>query len=192
MPNPTAPTSSPLSWYPMRVTYGREMSIKSYLDELGVENFLPLQYQTVEHNDTRSRKLLPAVRNLIFVHSSKEVITRLKHEYARIEPLLYMTRTLRSENGRKEILVVPDDQMQNFMRVAAVQDERVLYLKKGDYLNKVGKKVRIIDGLFTGVEGKILRINKNKKVVVELEDIVSVAVAFVPSQFIVERQEEES
>ncbi len=175
----------------MRVTYGREMSIKSCLDELGVENFLPLQYQTIERNNMRSRKLLPAVRNLIFVHSNKQTITQLKHEYTRIEPLRYMTRTLRSENGRKEILVVPDAQMENFMKVATVHDESVLYLKNGDFLNKVGKKVRIIDGPFTGVEGKILRINKNKKVVVELEGIVSVAVAFVPSQFMVERQDED-
>ncbi len=175
----------------MRVTYGREMRMKAYLDELGVENFLPLQYQTVVRNDIRSRKLLPAIRNLIFIHASKQVITRLKHEYTRIEPLRYMTRTLRSENGRKEILVVPDAQMENFMKVATVQDESVLYLQPSNYLNKVGKKVRIIDGPFTGVEGKILRINKNKKVVVELEGIVSVAVAFVPSQFMIERQDEE-
>ena len=175
-----------LAWYPMRVTYGREMKVKATLDQLGVENFLPMQYQTIEQDGIRQRLLLPAIKNLLFIHSDERTITRLKHEYAAIEPLRYIVRTLKSEQGKKEILIVPDKQMENFMKVASVQDERVLFLEKGNYLSKVGKKVSIIKGPFTGVEGKILRIHKNKRVVVEI-DIAAVALAFVPSEFMVEQ-----
>ena len=39
---------SPLTWFPMRVTYNRELKVKAALDQLGIENFLPMRYELVE------------------------------------------------------------------------------------------------------------------------------------------------
>lgn len=38
----------PKIWFPMRVTYGREMKVKAELDRLGIESFLPMKYKVVE------------------------------------------------------------------------------------------------------------------------------------------------
>ena len=34
----------PKAWFPMRVTYQREMKVKAELDRLGIENFVPMRY----------------------------------------------------------------------------------------------------------------------------------------------------
>ena len=38
----------PNTWFPMRVTYQREMKVKAELDRLGIENFVPMRYRIVE------------------------------------------------------------------------------------------------------------------------------------------------
>jgi hypothetical protein len=74
--------------------------------------------------------------------------------------------------------------MNNFMRVASVQDDSVIFLDYKNFIGKEGRRVRINEGTFAGVEGVIKRIKKNKHVVVHIEGITAVAVAFVPSSYL--------
>ncbi len=173
-----------LQWFPMRVTYHRELKIKACLDSLGIENFIPMHYEIVDSKEGRKRMLVPAIHNLIFVRSTQEQLTSLKTTRKEFEPMRYMVRTARDGNGTNEILRVADREMENFMRVASVLDDRVLYLDYKDYIGKEGKRVRINEGTFAGVEGVIKRIKKNKHVVVQIEGVSAVAIAFVPSSYL--------
>ena len=78
-------------------------------------------------------------------------------------------------------MTVPDVQMQNFMRVASKTDDSVMFLNDETVVGKVGKRVLITGGAFEGVTGVIRRVKRCKRVVVELEGIASVAIAFVPA-----------
>ena len=95
-----------------------------------------------------------------------------------------MRRPVPGGDNRKEIMTVPDREMENFLRVASVQDESVIFLDYKDFIGKEGHRVRINEGTFAGVEGVIKRIKKNKHVVVQIEGIAAVAVAFVPSSYL--------
>lgn len=163
----------------MRVTYHRELKIKNCLDSLEIDNFLPMRYEMVETAKGPKRKLVPAIHNLIFVHSSQNAITDLKMGRREFEPMRYMTK--KDKNGAHEIIHVPDRQMDNFIKVASTQDDTVFFLDPGDYLNKIGKQVRIIAGPFKDVEGVVKRIKKNKSIVVQIEGVAAVAIAFVPA-----------
>ena len=169
------------AWYPMRVTYGREVKVKQALDNLGIDNFLPMHYELVDPGDgNKKRMLVPAIHNLIFIHDSREDITLLKTTRREFQPLRYITKHF-AESVADNILTVPETQMRNFMRVASVQDDSVMFLDNSDYLNKVGRRVLITEGYFAGVEGIIKRIKKNKHVVVQLEGLAAVAVTYVPA-----------
>lgn len=91
---------------------------------------------------------------------------------------------LPAQQVRREIMVVPDRQMDNFLRVARMQDESVMFLEYSDFIRKVGKRVRIKAGTFTGVEGVVKRIKNNKHVVVQIEGVAAVAITFVPPAFL--------
>lgn len=173
--------NSELHWFPMRITYNRELKIKELLDRDHIENFLPMKYDFVDTIDGRKRMLVPAIHNLLFVRSTKEHLTDLKMHKQEFQPMRYMTQRTQDGGG---ILVVPDKQMDNFMKVASVQDDSVMFLDNEDYLKRVGQRVQIIDGCFGGVEGVIKRIKKNKRVVVQIEGVAAVAIAFVPSAFL--------
>ena len=196
----------PKVWFPMRVTYQREMKVKAELDRLGIENFVPMRYRIAESrnqgttelrrgtntiatphsqrenltNDTNIRwELVPAINNLIFVRSSQERISELKMSNEVLEPLRYMMdRTASREHA---IMTVGDREMENFMRVASRTDDSVMFLDEETVVGKEGKRVEIMGGAFEGVTGVIRRIKRCKRVVVELEGIASVAIAFVPA-----------
>ena len=78
-------------------------------------------------------------------------------------------------------MTVPDAQMHNFMRVASRTDDSVLFLNDETVVGREGKRVLITGGVFDGITGVIRRVKRCKRVVVELEGIASVAIAFVPA-----------
>lgn len=170
----------------MRVTYGRELRMRQYLDSRGIECFLPMRYAIVERGGDRCRRLVPAISNLIFVRDTRERITFLKQNDAYAAPLRYMTtRPSALSDAAPEIITVPDRQMENFIRVASVKDESVMFLDLDSCEAKRGVRVRIIDGVFAGVEGTVKRIAKNKRVVVEIQGVAAVAITFVPRNYLV-------
>jgi len=173
-------------WYPMRVTYGREEAIKAALDEEHIENFLPMCCEDYldEHKEPRIR-LTPAIRNLIFVHSFRNVLTEMKKYDKRFHPLRYIIDKTRSDVFDK-VMTIPQRQMEQFMRVAAVPDDRVTILEEynDDFFNKPGQRVIIKYGDFKGVEGTIKRIKKRKQVVVELKGIIAATIDFVPTSWL--------
>ena len=173
----------PKTWFPMRVTYQREMKVKAELDRLGIENFVPMRYKVVERQndgDTELRRVLvPAINNLIFVRSTQERLSELKQTNEVLEPLRYMMdRTAAQEHA---IMMVADREMENFMRVASRTDDSVMFLDNETVVGKEGKRVEIMGGAFEGVTGVIRRVKRCKRVVVEIEGVASVAIAYVPA-----------
>ena len=171
----------PKTWFPMRVTYQREMKVKAELDRLGIENFVPMRYKVVESQndgDTELRRVL-AISNLIFVRSTQERVSELKRRYEVLEPLRYMMDHTADESHT--IMTLADGQMENFMRVASRTDDSVMFLDNETVIGKEGKRVEIMGGAFEGVTGVIRRVKRCKRVIVEIEGVASVAIAWVPA-----------
>ncbi len=173
----------PKTWFPMRVTYHREMKVKVELDLLGIENFVPMRYKVVESQnggDTELRRVLvPAISNLIFVRSTQERMSELKRRNEVLEPLRYMMD--HTATGEHTIMTVAGREMENFMRVASRTDDSVIFLDNETVVGKEGKRVEIMGGAFEGVTGVIRRVKRCKRVVVKIEGVASVAIAYVPA-----------
>ena len=173
------PSSTQPLWYPMRVTYNRELKVKASLEQEGIETFLPVTRKLVERAGHRRFELVPAIHNLLFVHSTREQLTLLKMTDEDFSPLRYMMTRPLDPTIRPQVIYVPDHQMQNFIRVASITDDRVLFLDYAAVANKVGRRVIITEGDFAGIEGIVKRVNHNRRVVIQLEGVAAVALAFV-------------
>lgn len=177
----------PKTWFPMRVTYSREMQVKRELDRLEIENFVPMTYQLTDADtDHPHRELVPAINNLIFVRSTQEWISGLKSSNELLHPLRYMMDN--TAERAHTIMTVSDAKMENFMRVASMTDDSVMFLDDDTVVGKEGKHVMIMGGAFKGVTGVIRRVKRCKRVVVSLEGIAAVAIAFVPASLLKELQ----
>ena len=169
----------------MRVTYGRQLSVKAHLDSDKIDNYLPMREEWVlDENGHPQYRVVPAVSNLIFIHSSQHDITQLKMFRSEYTPLRYITNRFSHDFGDR-LLTVPDRQMENFIHVASANNEKVKYLEYNpDFFAKPGRRVRITQGPFKGAEGTVRRIKKQQCIVVEIKGFVAVAITFVPSAWL--------
>lgn len=173
MEEPSSDAVDVRQWYVMRVTYQREVSAKERLDALGVESFLPVKSERRRTPGGKfCRVRLPLIHNFLFVKSRRETIDDIKT--FRLPYLRYATCV---REGRREIMIVPEKQMQSFIAVASEQDGKALFLDPAAINLAEGDRVRIIDGPLAGVEGTFMRLNggRGKRVVVKIDSVAAVA-----------------
>ena len=180
---------SKVLWYPMRVAYDRGdrvLVIRDALKARGIEHFLPMSWQYTKGDFDARKKLVPAINGLIFIRASRYVITELKRQPG-FEALRYWMDQTKGPDAEDRILTVPDAQMHNFMKVASKEGDNVVYLQYNEqFLDKPGKRVRITQGDFAGCTGTIRRIKKRQCVVVQVDHVTAVALAFVPPTWLEE------
>ncbi len=161
-------------WFAIRVTYSREMALKEYLDQCDIESFIPMTYKDIVKGEKRIRKLVPVIHNLVFVHTTRERMDEIKRDVALKTPIRYMM-----DREKHCPLVVPNHQMHSFIAVAGAYNEQVLYLNPELLPLHKGDRVRIVGGIFAGVEGVFLRVKGDRRVVVSIKGIMAVATAFI-------------
>lgn len=171
-----ATTKEELRWWAMSAVYNRSMKVKQMLDGWGVENFVPMKTVVRTYAGRKTRQRIPAISNLIFVRASEERVQEVK-ERTRILQYLCMR-----QDGRNRRIIVPDDDMVAFQRVAGAEEE-ILYFRPEEIDFERGDRVRIHGGDFDGVEGVFVKVQgkRNKMVVVTIPTLVSVAtLTFAP------------
>ena len=160
-------------WYPLRVTYHREMRMKAEFEGLGYECFVPMVYETIMEGERRMKRLVPSIHNLIFVHITPGEIAQVRAKHPDWPIRYFMDRETKTP------IIVPDAQRRNFFRVAGRYDENIVYLDVDTSCLHTGTKVRVMGGAFEGAEGYIKRVKGDRRVVVEIRGVVAVATTFV-------------
>lgn len=166
-------------WYPLRVTYGREMKLKERLDLLRIPTFVPMRYKQIEKDGKRKRVLVPAVNNLCFIRSSRDTIDELRMRLSSLIQFHFIW-----DKASSVPIVVPDKAMEDFIKVSSAIDDDIVYLSEVSPLLRSGQKVRVISGPFTGIEGKVVRIKKSKRVMVELPEMLAVATTYIRPEWL--------
>lgn len=168
-------------WFAMSAPYRRELIAKEFLDKKGIECFVPMKETLVEkRNGSKTRKMSPAIHNLIFVHTTKETIKFLKQG---VNFLQFHTRPI---GGRNVPITVPDRQMEQFIAITKAGNESITYLRPDEIDIAKGTKVRVHGGVFDGTEGYFVKIQgkRNKRVVLLIEGITAVALTEISTDFI--------
>lgn len=167
-------TTNNHSWFALRVTYSRELTLKKYLDREGIENFIPMRYEYIVKNERRIRKLVPAVHNLIFVYASRARIDAVKELVGLSSPIRYIM-----DRETNQPIIVPDSQMRSFMAVAGNSDQELVYLEPSAVSFRKGERVRVTGGIFEGVEGEFIRVKNDRRVVVSIRGVMAIATTFI-------------
>ena len=152
----------------------QELLIKKKLDELGIENFLPLEEQAQDTPLGRKTIRVLLIHGMIFIRTDKVTSFSLINEYSL--NIVY----LRDLEGRRS-LIVPDKQMEDFMFLLDFSPDGIEILNKD---LKRGDRVRVIKGPLQGLMGELVRLRGHKRVVIRLEGVVSIATSYIPGSFL--------
>ena len=172
-------------WYALRTTYGREKKAYDYLVSNNVKAFYPT-IKTVK-NVEGQRTVVEESRlpNIFFAYGKEDEIKSFVYDNVNLPYLRFYYRHIH-EGARisKEPLIVPDYQIEGLKIICASQAEDIILELSEIKQFKVGQKVRVVDGIFKGVVGKVARYRGQQRVAIEIDGLLTIASAYVPSAFI--------
>ena len=166
-------------WFAARTRDKQEFAVckslaKLKLEEhLDVDYYLPTRVVVSQLKYRRKRSEVPVIRNLVFVHTTKQTACDLSNVYG--VRLFYM-----KDLSTHSMLVVPDKQMEDFMFVMDLNPDGV---SLDSEILTVGHKVKVIKGELSGIEGEVA-IEANKTyVVIRIKDLLTASVK-VPKSYL--------
>ena len=122
----------------------------------------------------KEKKLVPAVSGLCFVYWTKDDLDSYIRSFGDVRPVnYYWDRTTNAP------LIVPTKAMEDFIAIASTMDTDLIYITEVSEKLREGQRVKVKEGPFKGVEGKIVRIRKSRRVLVELPGMLAVASTYV-------------
>lgn len=162
-------------WFALSAPYRREAKAQELLDSKGIDNYVAMHYETVVRRGIKKRVRVPVIHNLVFAHCTRSTIDAVK------KGVPYLQFHTTHKDGKNVPIVVPDGQMEQFMKVCDTMDSDLHFFGPGEVNLAKGTKVRILEGQFKGIEGTFVRVAgvRSRRVVVEVPLVVYVATAYV-------------
>lgn len=177
-------------WFVLRVSYGRIDKAKTFVEAKGIECYVPLRYKEVRKQGKKRIISTPLLPSFIFVYATAEQVEALLHDNKVVanesKSLLsyYFDHTIHLQDNpnRNPPLTIQDEAMNNFIRLTSIKNPHIIPVTSNSIQFKFGDNVVVTEGEFKGVHGKVARIARQQRVVVELFDGCLVATAYVPKE----------
>ena len=171
-------------WYALRTTYGREKKAYDYMTAKGITAFYPTQKTVKIIKGKRkivTESLLP---NIFFAYGTLNQLKIFVHDNINLPFLRFYYRHVHVGRIIEKIpMTVPDYQMESLKIICAADtDNTIVSFVKVPKFEK-GQLVKIIDGTFKGVVGRVARWQGQQRVAVVMQDLVTVVTAYVPSAY---------
>ena len=175
-------------WFVLRVSYGRIIKAKTFVEAKGLECYVPLRYKEVRKQGKKRIITEPLLPSFLFVHASAEQVDSLLQDKNikafenRALLSYYYDHTAHCEKSptKNPPLVISDSAMDNFIRLTSIHNHHIIPVTSENIKYKLGDEVVITDGEFKDIRGRVARIAGQQRVLVELFDGCLVATAYVP------------
>lgn len=177
-------------WFVLRVSYGRIIKAKAFVEAKGFECYVPMRYKEVKKHDKKRIITEPLLPSFLFVHATAEQVETLLYEIkastneSRNLLSYYFDHTSQRQDNpdRNPPLIIRDEAMDNFIRLTSIKNPHIIPITSYNIHFKLGDNVVVTEGEFKGVHGRVARIAGQQRVVVELFEECLVATAYVPRE----------
>lgn len=164
-------------WYVLRALYRSELKVRDGLRRAGIRSYVPMKWEIYSSGGHKLRRLVPAIRELVFVYASSEAINDYKLHSK--ETVYWLTKP---KGAKREKIIVPDKAMDDFIRVTQQAEQAVTYFRPEELKLSKGDRIRIHGGALDGVEGVLMKVKgkRAKQLVVSIPDLADAAVSVKP------------
>ena len=172
-------------WYVLRASYGREDRASDYIIEDGTFVYIAKRYARKAVNGKQKKVLETLIPNLLFVYTTEDKA----EEYVKNTPVLsyltyYYNHFELDDDQKNPPLTVSRKEMENFIIATCNKSEHLKFVDETQCHFKGGETVKVIDGIFKGVEGRVARVSGQQRVVITLSQVGLVSTAYVPTAFL--------
>jgi transcription antitermination factor NusG len=172
-------------WYVFRASYGREDKASDYLVEDGTYTYIAKKMVEKYVEGKRKRYLQTLIPNLLFAYTTAEKAEEYVHNTPAISYLSYYYNHFKlDDNGKNPPLTDSEEEMNRFILATCNMNKHLLFVQPSQCHFKGGELVRIIDGEFAGIEGRVARVAGQQRVVLSLSGIGLISTAYIPTAFI--------
>ena len=172
-------------WYALRTTYGREKKAYDYMVAKGVTAFYPTISVVRLVNGKRKVVVESRLPNLFFAYGTEEQMKSFVYDNVNLPFLrFYYQHVYNGHNVDRKPMVIPDRQMESLKIICDAAPENTIVSLDKIQKFESGQLVKVTDGMFKGVVGRVARYQGQQRVAVIVNDLVTVVTAYVPSAFL--------
>lgn len=148
--------------------------------------YLPTKRERVVAGCVATTVQKPLIPNLLFVYCTAAQADYFIKGHPDLPKFLryYYNHLILNSDGSNPPLVVPDSEMENFIRLTTVDSKHIKVVDPAQCRFRSGDRVRVTQGAFEGVEGRVARVAGQQRVVITLESLCTIATAYIPSGFL--------
>ena len=158
------------SWFVFRATRGREGKASDFLVEDGTYTYIAQQ------------TLIP---NLVFAYTTEEKAEEYVNHTPALSYLSYYYNHFEEDVDKKNPpLTISLKEMERYIKTTCNKNKHLLFVDTSQVHYKSGENVKVVEGPFAGVEGKVARISGQQRVVISLSKIGLISTAYIPTAFL--------
>ena len=172
-------------WYALRTTYGREKKAYDYLTAKGITAFYPTINSVKLINGKRKVVTESRLPNIFFAYGTEEQLKTFVYDNVNLPFLRFYYRHEHvGSRAIKTPLIVPKYQMESLIIICEAEASDIIVSLSSVPNFQTGQMVRVVDGAFKGVIGRVKRWQGQQRVGVIIGDMATFATAYVPSVFL--------
>ena len=180
-------------WFVLRVSYGRIVKAKAFIEAKGLECYVPMRYKEVRKQGKKRIITEPLLSSFLFVYATAEQVETLLHDdnvvanESRALLSYYFDHTIHRQDNPdyNPPLTIREKAMNNFIKLTSIKNPHIIPVTSNNIQFKLGDYVVVTEGEFKGVHGRVTRIAGQQRVIVELFDGCLVATAYIPKEAMV-------
>ena len=177
-------------WFVLRVSYGRVLKAKDFVEAKGLECYVPLRYKEVRKQGKKRIITKPLLSSFLFVHATAEQVETLLYEIkvstneSRNLLSYYFDHTSQRQDNpdRNPPLTICDETMNNFIKLISIKNQHIIPVTTEIIPYKLGDMVIGTEGDFKDIHGRVARIAGQQRVIVELFSGCLVTTAYIPKE----------
>ena len=178
-------------WYVFRASYGREDKASDYIVEDGTFVYIAKRYVRKTVKGKQKKVLETLIPNLLFVYTTEDKAEDYIKNTPTLSFLTYYYNHFEIDDDQKNPpLTVSRKEMENFIVATCNKSEHLKFVDETQCHFKGGEIVKVIDGPFTGVEGRVARVSGQQRGVISLSNIGLISTAYIPTAFLKVKSEE--
>ena len=174
-----------LRWFVIRTNCGQEQKGMDYLSGKGIKTFSPTVTQIKEIDGVPTPVTVYSLPILFFAQGTEQTLKPLVELNPEANYLRFYCRYY-NDGGkrRRQIITIPQTQMNSFLKICEAKDLNMRIYNEVIHKFDKGKRVRVIEGPYQGVEGRAIRIFGQQRVGVVIDDILTAVTSYVPSAYL--------